>query len=175
MLIALADREPTWRRFGVSLIETFATTPANFVIAIGANLLGRCVTLSGADMYIADTIVSLTLGPVMPMVGIVVIYLAPAMFLDPMGAMLLTLPVVLPVAGFELLWFGLLVAKLPEIGMITPPIGLNLFVLKNVAGNRVAPGRILRGLAWFPVADLVVVAVLLAFPGVTLFLPAFVR
>ena len=177
-LIALANRELTWQRFRVSLIETFVTTSAIFVIAIGANLLGRFVTLSGADRYIADTIVALASDPVMLMLGIVVIYLILGMFLDPMGAMLLTLPILMPVArsaGFDLLWFGILVAKLLEIGMITPPIGLNVFVIKNVVGSRIALGRIFRGVAWFLVADLVVVAVLLAFPGFTLFLPALMK
>jgi len=177
-LIALVNRALTWQRFRVSLIETFMTTSAIFVIAIGANLLGRFVTLSGADRYIADTIVTLASDPVMLMVGIVIIYLILGMFLDPMGAMLLTLPILLPVArsaGFDLLWFGILVAKLLEIGMITPPIGLNVFVIKNVVGNRISLGRIFQGVSWFLLADLVVVVVLLAFPGFTLFLPALMK
>jgi TRAP-type C4-dicarboxylate transport system permease large subunit len=74
-----------------------------------------------------------------------------------------------------LVWFAILVAKLLEIGMITPPIGLNVFVIKNVVGDRIGLDRIFRGVAYFLVADLVVVTLLIAFPGFVLFLPGLFR
>jgi tripartite ATP-independent transporter DctM subunit len=178
MLIALFRRSLTWKRLRLSLIETFSTTAAIFVIAIGANLLGRFVTLSGADDYISATILGLASNTTLLLLGIVVLYLILGMFLDPLGAMLLTLPILLPVVrevGFDLVWFAILVAKLLEIGMITPPIGLNVFVIKNVVGDRIGLDRIFRGVAYFLVADLVVVTLLIAFPGFVLFLPGLFR
>lgn len=173
-IIALFNRTLTWARFRISLIESFTTTSAIFVIAIGANLLGRFVTLTGADAYISETIIGLASNTALLMAGIVVLYLILGMFLDPLGAMLLTLPILLPVArevGFDLLWFGIILAKLLEIGMITPPIGLNVFVIKNVVGDRIGVHRIFQGVAYFLIADLVVVALLMAFPQIVLFLP----
>lgn len=173
-LIALFSGTLTWSRFKISLIESFTTTSAIFVIAIGANLLGRFVTLTGADAYISEVIIGLASDTAMLMFGIVVLYLILGMFLDPLGAMLLTLPILLPVArdvGFDLLWFGIILAKLLEIGMITPPIGLNVFVIKNVVGDRVGLGRIFQGVTYFLIADLVVVSLLMAFPEIVQFLP----
>ncbi|GHF67166.1 TRAP transporter large permease [Seohaeicola zhoushanensis] len=177
-LIALFNRALTWDRFRVSLIETFTTTAAIFVIAIGANLLGRFVTLTGADDYIAAGVLGLASNTAFLLAGIVLLYLVLGMFLDPLGAMLLTLPILLPVArevGFDLLWFGVILAKLLEIGMITPPIGLNVFVIKNVVGDRIGVGRIFQGVTYFLLADFVVVVLLMAFPAIVLFLPGLVE
>lgn len=174
-VIAALNRALTWRRFRISLIESFTVTAAIFVIAIGANLLGRFVTLSGADSYMADTIVGLASNTTLLLVGIVMMYLILGMFLDPIGAMLLTLPILLPIArtvGFDLIWFGVIVAKLLEIGMITPPIGLNVFVIKNVVGDKISLGRIFQGVTFFLLADLVVVTLLLSFPQIVQWLPS---
>lgn len=173
-LIALFNGTLTWPRFRISLIESFTTTSAVFVIAIGANLLGRFVTLTGADAYISEAVIGLASDTILLMMGIVVLYLILGMFLDPLGAMLLTLPILLPVArevGFDLLWFGIILAKLLEIGMITPPIGLNVFVIKNVVGDQIGLERIFQGVAYFLIADLVVVSLLIAFPEIVQFLP----
>jgi TRAP-type C4-dicarboxylate transport system permease large subunit len=108
------------------------------------------------------------------MIGIVCIYLLMGMFLEPMGAMMLTLPVIIPVveaSDWSLLWFGIVLAKLLEIGMITPPIGMNVFVIKSVVGDLVETLAIFRGVIWFIVMDLFLVAVLFTFPELVLFLP----
>jgi TRAP-type C4-dicarboxylate transport system permease large subunit len=89
--------------------------------------------------------------------------------------MLLTLPILLPIlteAKINLLWFGIILAKLLEIGMITPPIGLNVFVIKSVVGDSVSTSRIFHGIMWFLVADLFIVATLIAFPQTVLYLPS---
>ena len=112
------------------------------------------------------------------MLGIVCVYLLIGMFLEPIGAMLLTLPIILPVvdaSGWSLLWFGIVLTKLLEIGMITPPIGMNVFVIKSVVGNLVSTSAIFRGVLWFLVMDLVLVAILCAFPALVLTLPALMQ
>ena len=106
---------------------------------------------------------------------IVVIYLILGMFMEPFGAMLVTLPVLLPVLKAEdisLVWFGVLVVKLLEIGMITPPVGLNVFVIKNVAARYVTVVQVFKGVTPFMLADLVVVVLTIAFPALVLSLPA---
>jgi tripartite ATP-independent transporter DctM subunit len=175
VVIAAFQRLLSWTAFRSSLVETISTTAAIFAIAIGANLLARFVAISQADIWISDMIAAAGSEYALLLMGIVVLYLILGMFLDPMGAMLLTLPILLPVIraqGLDLLWFGILLAKLLEIGMITPPVGLNVFVLKSVVGEQVPIGTIFQGVTYFLLADLVIVLVLVAFPEVVLYLPS---
>jgi TRAP-type C4-dicarboxylate transport system permease large subunit len=91
--------------------------------------------------------------------------------------MLLTLPMVLPVAEaarIDLIWLGILLTKYLEIGLITPPVGLNVFVIRTAAQG-IATTTIFRGIAWFVVADLFTVALLIAFPEISLLLPRLLR
>lgn len=174
MLIALALRTFTWDGFRRSLIEAFMTSAALFVIAIGAKMLTRFVALSGVDNTIAFFIMDVASDPMVLIIVIAIVYLVLGMFLDPVGAMLLTLPILIPIAehaSFDMIWFGVLVIKLLEIGMITPPVGLNIFVIKSVVGNAVSLGAIFRGVSYFLFADLVVLILIIAVPASVLFLP----
>lgn len=177
-LIAAAQRKLTWYNFRVSVGEAFITTSALLFIVIGANLLARFVALSGVDAYIAEVISSVSSSTVLFLVGVVLVYLVLGMFLEPTGAMIITLPIVLPVAatmGVNELWFGIFVAKLLEVGMITPPIGLNVFVLKGVVGRAVSLGQVFRGAGRFVAADFVVLLLMALFPGLVLFLPSLLQ
>jgi tripartite ATP-independent transporter DctM subunit len=173
-LIALFQRRLTWDNFRVSVAESFTSTAAILFIVIGANLLARFVSLSGVDDYISDVIAAVGSSTYLFLAGIVVIYLVLGMFLEPTGAMIITLPIVLPIAtalGVNELWFGIFIAKLLEVGMITPPIGLNVFVLNGIVGKSVKLGDIFRGTARFVAADFVVLLLMIAVPGIVLFLP----
>jgi TRAP-type C4-dicarboxylate transport system permease large subunit len=77
--------------------------------------------------------------------------------------------------GFSLIWFGVLLTKFLEIGMITPPIGLNVFVIKGVVGDLATTSTIFRGILWFLLADLVVIILLMMFPGIVLYLPSLMQ
>ncbi len=175
LVVAFIKRTLNWNSFRNAALETLLTTTALVIIAVGASLLTRFLALSGAADYIADLIIGLDSGIVFLLVGIVIIYVLLGMFLEPIGAMLLTLPIVLPIidhTGLSLLWFGVVLTKLLEIGMITPPIGMNVFVIKSVVGNLVSTASVFRGIFWFLVMDFVVLGVLMAFPDVVLFLPS---
>ena len=174
-LVAIVSGQMTAQRFMTAARETLMTTAALLIIAIGASLLTRFLALSGAGDFLSEGILSVATNPVLLMIGIVVVYLLMGMFLEPIGSMLLTLPIILPVvdaSGWSLLWFGIVLTKLLEIGMITPPIGMNVFVIKSVVGDLVKISNIFRGVVWFIVMDLVLVAVLCAFPNLVLWLPA---
>jgi tripartite ATP-independent transporter DctM subunit len=175
ILIALMQRQLTWANLRLSVEESFSVSAAIFAIAIGANLLGRFVAISGADDYIRDLFAFAQGNTLLLMTSIVIIYLILGCFLDPLGAMLLTMPIILPVIEAEnlsLLWFGILLGKLLEIGMITPPVGLNVFVLKSVVGDAISIGTIFRGVVYFLLADLVVVGILIGFPELVLYFPS---
>jgi len=178
MIVAIVNRSLTFKALRMAITETLTTTAALLIIAVGASLLTRFLALSGIGDALSDTILGFGVSPLMIMVGIVVIYLILGMMLEPVGAMLLTLPIVLPIVdetGYSLLWFGVLLVKLLEIGMITPPMGMNVFVIKGVIGNLATLSQVFRGVFWFVVIDLVIVAVMIAFPNLVLFLPNLVN
>ncbi|UOM35023.1 TRAP transporter large permease [Acuticoccus sp. I52.16.1] len=175
IIIALVKRTLSWRGVRESLIETLVNSAALFIIAIGASMLTRFLAYSGAGDAIADFVSGLGTSHGVLLLGIALIYLVLGMFLEPIGAMLLTLPILLPIigeAGFDLIWFGVLLAKFLEIGMITPPIGLNVFVIKGVVGDLASTSTIFRGVMWFLVADLFIVLALVLMPQIILWLPS---
>lgn len=174
MLVALLYGSLTFKALRMAITETLTTTAALLIIAVGASLLTRFLALSGIGDALSDAILGFGASPLLIMIGIVVVYLILGMMLEPVGAMLLTLPIVLPLVddtGYSLLWFGIVLVKLLEIGMITPPMGMNVFVIKGVVGNLASLTTVFRGVFWFVVVDLLIVAMLIAFPAIVLFLP----
>lgn len=177
MIVAALSRTLTFKALRMAVVETITTTAALLIIAVGASLLTRFLALSGIGDALSSTILSFGADPVLIIFGIVVVYLILGMMLEPVGAMLLTLPIVLPLVdetGYSLLWFGVVLVKLLEIGMITPPMGMNVFVIKGVVGNLASLTTVFRGVVWFVVVDLVIVAFLIAFPDIVMFLPRWV-
>ena len=175
LVVAAMKGSLTWGRFREAILETLLTTSALIIIAVGASLLTRFLALSGAGDFLSEWIIGLDAGVVVILLSIVLIYILLGMFLEPIGAMLLTLPIVLPIIdnlGLSLLWFGVVLTKLLEVGMITPPIGLNVFVIKSVVDKLVTTAQVFRGIFWFLIMDLVVLFFLMAFPDIILFLPS---
>ena len=178
ILIGLAKRSLNLQGLWEALKETLLTTSSLFLIAIGAILLTRFLTLSGTGNLIADAIIAMQANTLVLLIGISCIYLVLGMFLDPLGAMLLTVPVLLPIldnAGIDLIWFGVFLVKFLEIGMITPPIGMNVFVIKGVVGNQASLTTIFRGIFLFLAADAIAVTLFIAFPQIILFLPGLMQ
>ncbi|KRW82065.1 TRAP transporter large permease [Marinobacter sp. P4B1] len=173
-IVALVKGQMTWSAFKSSLLETLVTTSALLIIAVGASMLTRFLVFSGAGDYISDLILSFDVNDLLIILGIALIYLALGMFLEPIGAMLLTLPIILPViesTEYSLIWFGVILTKLLEVGMITPPVGMNVFVIKSVVGNLVTTSAIFKGILWFLAMDLLIVLLLIAVPDIIMYLP----
>jgi tripartite ATP-independent transporter DctM subunit len=176
ILISLATHRLTFAAFKGAMIETLQTSASLFIIGVGAAMFTRFLGLTGLSGYLASWVSGAELGYLELMLLVVVIYLILGMFMEPFGAMLVTLPVLLPICraqGIDLVWFGVLVVKLLEIGMITPPVGLNVFVIRNVASKFVTVTQIFKGVIPFLLADIGVVALIIAFPAIILFLPGF--
>jgi tripartite ATP-independent transporter DctM subunit len=164
LAIALLRRSLSWHGFRESLIDTLLASGSLFIIAIGANLFTRLVAMSGVSSEISQFVAGLGLGTAGLLLMITLIYLLLGMFLEPIGALLLTLPLFLPLIGMhqiDKIWFGVLVAKLLEIGMITPPVGLNVFVIHSVARDYVRLEQVFAGIIPFLLADLALVAIML--------------
>lgn len=176
-LVAITGRLK-WSVMRQSILETLGTCASLFIIGVGAVMFTRFLGLSGVAGLISGAVQGFDLNYFQLMFVIVVIYLILGMFMEPFGAMLVTLPVLLPVLhaqDISLIWFGVFLVKLLEIGMITPPLGMNVFVIRNVAGEYASLTDVFKGVTLFLIADLVVVTALVVFPDIILFLPAMLR
>lgn len=154
--------------------ETVISTASILLIAIGASLLTRFMVVSGIPQFIGAEITDMGLSSTMVLFVIAAFTIVLGMFLDPMGVLLITLPVALPLveaANINLIWFGVIMIKLIEIGLITPPIGMNVFVIKGVVGKSIALGTIFRGVSWFVVIEMLTLLLLILFPQISLYIP----
>ena len=109
------------------------------------------------------------------LLAVTVIYLVPGMLIDSIGLLLLTLPILVPLinsAGIDPVWFGIIVIKLLKIGLITPPIGLNVCMIKGALNDRVTLPEIFRGITWFLAMDLLTLLIVILFPIISLWLPS---
>ncbi len=174
IVIAAAKRTLNRGMMSRSIVETLVTCGSVFIVVVGASMLTAFLTLSGIAEAISTSAQALNDSPIMLLLLITLVYLFLGMFLEPIGAMLITLPIFLPLIGnahIDIIWFGVFVAKLVEIGMITPPVGLNVFVLSSTVGRMAPTDLIFRGVMWFFVADLVVVALVIALPDIIMYIP----
>lgn len=173
-VVAMIKGSLTWEVFRNAILETLVTTGALLIIAVGASLLVRFLALSGAGEYLSSLVIDVNASTAIVLFSIVLVYLVLGMFLEPIGAMLLTLPIVLPIinaADLSLVWFGVILTKLLEIGMITPPIGMNVFVIKGVVGKLISTTGIFKGIMWFLAADLITLTLMMVYPEFVMWLP----
>lgn len=174
LAIALVQRRMTTRRFIEALKETMSVTAQIFFVGMGAVMYTRLLSLTGVSSMLVDMVGGWAGDPLMVVIALSIVFLILGMFLDPLGIMLITMPVFLPMMkalDLDLIWFGIIVVKYIEIGMITPPMGMNVFVVKSVVGDEVPMWTIFRGVGWFLMCEVVVMTLLIAFPSITLFLP----
>lgn len=175
VVIAAVRRTLSWQAFRVAVAQTLSGTASIFMVVIGTVLLTRFMALSGVPDHLASTLMSFGASDMVILVMVAVLYLILGCFLDSIGLMLLTLPIVLPLvrgAGMDLIWFGIIVVKLLEIGLVTPPVGLNVYVIKGALGNAVTLSQVFRGVMWFVASDLVTLSIIVAVPWLSLVLPS---
>jgi C4-dicarboxylate transporter DctM subunit len=168
-------RSLSWRSLYRSGIETLTSTAGIFMVVIGTTLLGKFMTLSGVPGYIASSLLSFGSSELVVIAMVAILYLILGCFLDSIGIMLLTMPIILPVvreAGIEPIYFGIILVKLLEIGLVTPPVGLNVYIVKAALGDRVPIASIFRGVSWFIVVDMITLIILISFPIISLYLPS---
>ena len=173
-LIALARRRLTLKDTFDVLKETATTTASLFAVLIGAWIFSNFVNIAGLPEALLGMVTNNNLSPWMVMAIILVIYIALGCVFESLSMLLLTVPIFFPLVtslGFDPVWFGIIVVVVTEISLITPPVGLNVFVLKGVVGD-VSTGTIFRGVTPFWVMDILRLALLLAIPALALYLPS---
>ncbi len=173
-ILALVRGTPL-RSIKDSLMESAKLTVMIFSLIWGVLIFVRFLGFSGIPGAFTEWIVGLDVEPMTIMICILLAYAVLGMFMDAIGMLLLTLPVVYPAVialGFDPIWFGIIAVKMAEICLITPPIGLNCFVVNGVRPD-IPLGQIFRGVALFFIADVITIAALLMFPEIVTWLPNF--
>jgi tripartite ATP-independent transporter DctM subunit len=173
LIIALVLRKLSKNDFKTALLETTKTTAMIFLIMVGISIFIRFLALAGVNTAISNFVVSLPISPLAIIIVMLVFYLILGMFMDAISMMMLTLPIFFPVVmelGFHPIWFGILVVKMTEIGLVSPPVGLNCFVVRSVA-PKIPLGQIFIGVLPFIAAEIVVVAILILVPELVTYLP----
>ncbi len=172
-MFTIARRRISARILYDVLIESVQTTAMIFTILIGALMFANFVNLTGMPDDLRSFVARFEVNPIVVIVFILLIYIALGCVLESLSMILLTVPVFYPLVahlGYDLIWFGIIVVVVTEISLITPPVGLNVFVLKTVLSD-VPTGTVFRGVMPFIVADFFRLAVLVAFPVISLVLP----
>jgi TRAP-type C4-dicarboxylate transport system permease large subunit len=168
------QRRLNWTVIKASIVDSLTGTATIFLIATGGVLLSRFMAFSRLPAFMGNWIGEYAVNPLLLIVMISLVYLFLGCLLDSIGIMLLTLPILLPMldaAKVDLIWFGVLVIKLLEIGLITPPVGMNVFVIKSVVGDAISLERIFKGITWFVITDIVTLGILILFPQISLLIP----
>ncbi len=172
LIIALVGRNLTLERIFDSLSDTTRITGMVFLIITGAIIFGHFMSITGAPASLADWVSALGVPPAVTMFFIIIMYLIGGCFMDSLALVTLTVPTLLPLImalGFDPIWFGIVIVLVGEAGVITPPVGINVYVVKSVVD--VPLETIFRGILPFLAAIIVCIIFLIFFPQIVTFLP----
>lgn len=173
LLIALVLRKLTWRVLYDSLVSAAQTTSMVFFIVVGASILGSFFAQARIPTAVTNFLMSLDVSPLIILALIYVIYILFGCFMDALPILMITIPIMVPVVlslGYDIIWFGVIVVVLVQIAMCTPPVGVNLFVIKGISNEKMQV--VVRGVAPFYVAQIAALVILTAFPRIALWLPS---
>ena len=177
LIIGLARRQLTWQGFLFAVKDTLRITCMVMVIVSGAIVFGHFIAIAKIPLVLSNWVGGLPL-PNMAIMGIIILmYLLGGCFMDALALITLTIPIIFPLVmslGFDPIWFGVIIVLVTEMGVITPPVGVNVYVIKGIAED-VPLETIFKGIMPFLIAIVVAVVILLAFPQIATFLPSFIR
>lgn len=178
IFIALIKRTMTRTALNNAVYDAAYSTANIFLIMIGSIFFTKFLALSGVPDAFTGFILSFSEERWWIVVSVIIIYLILGMFIDSIGILLLTLPILLPlvdVAHIDLIWFGILLTKMLEIGLVTPPVGLNVYVIKATAPPDISLETIFKGVIWFILCDAVFLILIYFFPAIVTYLPSIMR
>ncbi len=174
LLVSLAGRNLSWDNFKRSLFDTTKTTAMIMLLVAGSVIFGRFMAVSRIPFEAANWAATLDMAPFMVMGLILLVYLIMGCFIDALAMILLTIPIFYPIAvetlGFDPIWFGVIIVLVVAMGVITPPVGMNVYIIKAVAPY-VPLDVIFRGIWPFLLAIIICVIMLIIFPQIATFLP----
>jgi len=171
-VIGLARRRLGWKQIEEALVEALRTSASIFFILIAAFLFQYFLAVTQMSQLIGDFLIGLPFGPLGVVIVILAFYIIAGMVVDEIAMVLLTIPIFFPIVtglGFDPVWFGVLIVVTIQIGMIAPPVGIICFIMNNMVPD-IGLVNIYKGAMPFVIADLVWLALLVAFPAISLFL-----
>jgi C4-dicarboxylate transporter DctM subunit len=174
VVIGLVQRRLTWEGFIDAVKDAIGTTSQLLFVGVGAIMYTKFLALAGIGPVLTEAVGSWSVDPLHLVIAVSVIYLILGTFLDPLGMILLTIPVFVPMfqaLHLDLVWFGVIVVKYIGIGLLTPPVGFNIYVVASATNNEIPLKTIFRGCYWFLVSEVFVMTLLIAFPQISLWLP----
>jgi C4-dicarboxylate transporter, DctM subunit len=177
MAFALSRRALTWQALYAALLESARTTAMLFMILIGALMFAEFINITAMPAELKGFVSRFSLSPITVVAAICAIYVVLGTAMEELSMVLLTMPVFFPVIvhlGFDPVWFGIIIVCVVEIGLISPPVGMNMFVLKSLLPE-VPTGTVFSGVMPFMWADVIRLAILIAFPIISLWLPSLMR
>jgi len=177
LVFALWRRALTWRTLYAALLESARTTAMLFMILIGALMFSEFINITTMPGDLRALVTGYNLNPTVVVLAICAIYVVLGTAMEELSMVLLTIPVFYPVIvglGFDPVWFGIVIVCVVEIGLISPPVGMNMFVLKTLLPE-VSTGTIFSGVMPFMWADVVRLAIIVAVPWLSLWLPSMMR
>ncbi|MFC1820931.1 TRAP transporter large permease subunit [Thermodesulfobacteriota bacterium] len=168
-------RRLTWASFKEALLGTMRLTGMLYGVIIGAHIFKIFMAVSQIPQWLADTVSGLPVPPLVIMGAIIVVYFGLGCFMDAAAMVLLTIPIFFPIAevlGFHPIWFGIVLMRVMEIGLITPPLGMIVYTIAQMSETPVT--TVFKGVLPFVISDAFHVAMLLFFPQVVLWLPSII-
>ena len=177
IVIGFATRTLSWKGLWEAGVETVQTSAMLFIIVIGAFIFSRLIVLTQFPLDLAKFVKEAGLAPWMVLLAIVALYLLLGTFLEEVSTLLITVPVLLPMVkalGYDPIWFGVFVTVMSTVGLISPPVGLTVFVVQSQNPD-VPLHKIFRGVMPFLYADCVLLLALVLFPGIALWLPSMIK
>ncbi len=178
LAVALVCRRLSWRKFVEALYETLKTSCMVMMLVAGATIFGKFLAITRIPYDIASWIGGFDLPPLLILFAVILVYFIGGCFMDSLALVMLTVPIFFPLViglGFDPIWFGVIIVMVTEMGVITPPVGLNVYVVYGVARGLPDGGipleSIFKGIAPFMLAVLVGIVFISVFPQITLVLP----
>jgi C4-dicarboxylate transporter DctM subunit len=173
LLFIIIRRRFNLKNISESLKDSVKTTAMSFIVLMGAMFLGYFLTVTQLPTALSELVSNLPLNRYVILLLVLIVYVLLGCVMDSLSIVLITVPIFFPVIeglGFNPIWFGIIMVRVVEIGMITPPVGINVFIIKGVAGD-IPMHTIFKGIFPFLAADIVHVALLIMVPEISLFLP----
>ena len=172
-IVAVATRKLTWDGLVNSIVETLKISCMVFVLVTGAIIFGRFLAVTRIPFLVADFAASLPVSPYVILAFVLMIYLIGGCIMDALGFLVLTIPIFFPLGialGFDPLWYSIILTMVTTLGAITPPVGVNIYVVKALAPE-IALSRIFKSVSFFLMACIVSIIILIIFPQIVLIIP----
>jgi len=172
-IVAIATRRLTWNGLANSIKETLKISCMVFVLVTGAIIFGRFLAVTRIPFLVADFAAALPVSPYVILAFILVIYLIGGCVMDALGFLVLTIPIFFPLGialGFDPVWYSIILTMVTTLGAITPPVGVNIYVVKALAPE-IPIGRIFKSVSFFLMACIVSIIIIILFPKIVLFIP----